>query len=86
MVIESLIMNNMVRILDPEDSTKTNRTSKLFLSISIRELHNDMVKELVVAKTPEGEVLISDIELRQISSEQLRRMSARYKEMCGCIV
>jgi len=86
MVIESPILNDMVRIPDPQDNTKTIKTSKLLLSISVRELHNDMVKLLDVAKSPEGDVLISDTKLRQILPKQIGRMSKRHKEMCGCIV
>ena len=85
MVIESPIMNDMVRIPDPQDNTKTIKTSKLLLSISVRELHNNMVKLLDVAKSPAGDVLISDTKLRQILPKQIRRMSKRHKEMCGCI-
>ena len=59
-------MNDTVRMPDPNDETQTIRTSKLLLSISVRELHNDMIIQLDVATTPEGEVLISDTKLRQI--------------------
>ena len=79
MVVESPIMNDMVRIPDPNDETKTIRTSKLLLSISVRELHNDMLELLAVAKSPEGDILISDTKLRQILPKQLRRMSAQHK-------
>ena len=65
-VVESPIMNDMVCIPDPNDETKTIKTSKLLLSISVRELHNYLLKHLDAAKTPDGEVLISDTKLRKI--------------------
>ena len=84
-VIESPIANDLVKVPDKTDPTKTVKTNKLLLQISIRELHNDLVREIPEATDPDGNVLISDTKLRQILPPELKRMTNRYKKTCGCV-
>ena len=84
-VIESPLANDTVQVPDKTDPTKKIRTNRLLLQISIRELHNDMLEQLPEVKDAEGNVLISDTKLRQIMPPEVKRMSDRYKVMCGCI-
>ena len=84
-VIESPLANDTVQVPDKMDPTKKIRTNRLLLQISIRELHNEMIEQLPEATDAEGNVLISDTKLRQIMPPEVKRMSNRYKVMCGCI-
>ena len=84
-VIESPLANDTVKVPDKNDPTKKVKTNRLLLQISIRELHNDMLEQLPEVKDAEGNVLISDTKLRQIMPPEVKRMSNRYKVMCGCI-
>jgi uncharacterized protein YciW len=64
---------------------------KLLIEISVRELHNDLLElpesgGLAEARDAEGKVIISDSVLRCLLPPQLRKMTARHKQMCGCEV
>ena len=57
--------------------------------MSIRELHNSLLSDsnnsgLKDARDEDGKIIISDSTLRSLLPPQLKKMSARYKIMCGC--
>ena len=57
--------------------------------MSVRELHNRFVSYpnnggLKDARDEDGKMIISDSTLRSLLPPQLKKMSARYKIMCGC--
>ena len=57
--------------------------------MSVRELHNSLVSDpndggLKDARDENGKIIISDSTLRSLLPPQLKKMSARYKIMCGC--
>jgi len=61
--------------------------SKLLLEILVRELHNDLLSKdmgLEEVRNAEGAVLISDTALRCLLPKQLKKMTQRHKQMCGC--
>jgi hypothetical protein len=65
---------------------------KLLLEIPVRDLHNHLVSRveeggLPQARNQNGDIVISDTALRRIIKSdipQLRRLTERYKQMCGC--
>ena len=67
---------------------KNTKVAKLLLEIPFRELHNDLVNPdsgLPRAIDPiSGKPLISDTALRYLVPPELRRMTARHEQMCGC--
>ena len=86
-VIQSPIVNDTLLIKN-RLGVKTP-VPKLLLRIPVHELHNDMIKPVSeggfsLARNPEGKVIISDTSLRKHLPPQLRRMSDRHKQMCGC--
>ena len=57
--------------------------------MSVRELHNSLVSDqndgnLKDARDEDGKIIISDSTLRSLLPPQFKKMSARYKIMCGC--
>ena len=57
--------------------------------MSVRELHNSLLSDpndggLKDARYEDGKIIISDSTLRPLLPPQLKKMSARYKIMCGC--
>jgi hypothetical protein len=87
-VIDSPISNDTVLILNPDTNLK-ERVGKLLCEVSIRELHNDLIEEevnggLKEARGVSGEVIISDSALRYLLPVQMRPMTERHKQMCGC--
>ena len=62
---------------------------KLLIQISIRELHNDLVKPMseggfAGARDKEGNIIIGDTTLKRLLPPQLRKMTKRNKILCGC--
>ena len=62
---------------------------KLFIAISIVQLHNDMICPeseggLKGVRDPVGNVLISDAALRDNLLFNLRHLKERHKQVCGC--
>jgi hypothetical protein len=89
-VIQSPITNDTLLIRNRETGVIT-RVPKLLIEISIRELHNDLIElpesgGLAEARDAEGKVIISDSMLRCLLPPQLRKMTERHKQMCGCEV
>ena len=71
------------------DQTEPQLVPKLLLQVSIRELHNSLLSDkndggIKDAKDEDGKIIISDITLRLLLPPQLKKVSARYKIMCGC--
>ena len=67
------------------------RIPKILISISIRELHNDMLKKasdggLEGAVDANGNAVISDTALRDNLPFNLRSLTERHKQVCGCEV
>ena len=57
--------------------------------MSVRELHNSLVSDpnvggLKDARDEENNIIISDSILCSLLPPRLKKMSARYKNMCGC--
>jgi hypothetical protein len=77
-------------ICDPENRTIKTQTSKLYLQISMRELHNDLLSDpplgLPEAREANAEPLISDTALRALLPPQVRSMTKKHKQMCSCEV
>ena len=82
-VVQSPIMNDYVSVKDKADPTVVHKVPKLLLQVSIRELHNDLIEQLPEA-SKDGIPLISDTKLRELMPPQVKKMTERYKEMCGC--
>jgi hypothetical protein len=90
-VVNSPIYNETLLIKDPGTSEK-RRVAKLLLEIPVRELHCNLVAPvqeggLAESRDLAGSIIISDSNLRIIIKEsipQLRRMSSRHKQRCGC--
>ena len=71
------------------DDGEKVRETKLLLLCSVRELHNDLIKSpeegrFSGARNDSGEVLISDTALRKHMPSNLKNISNRHKQMCGC--
>ena len=86
-VTESPLMNDTLIIKDKEK--KKIRVPKLLLSISVRELHNQMIRPVhdggfAGSRDGNGDVIISDTALRYFLPSNLRPMADRYKQLCGC--
>ncbi len=90
MLVPSPNSSDTLLIRDPEDRSIKTRTSKLYLQISMRELHNDLLSDpplgLPEALDANGEPLISDTALRALLPPQVRSMTKKHKQMCGCEV
>jgi hypothetical protein len=89
-VVQSPITSDTLLLPDRETGL-TICVPKLLLEISIRELHNDLIAPpksggLAEARDAEGHVIISDSVLRCLLPPQLRKMTERHKQMCGCEV
>ena len=74
-----------------EENGKKERVGKLLLEIDIRELHNNMIAPpppdgggLAEARDAAGKIIISDTALRYLLPPQLKKMTEKHKQMCGC--
>ena len=90
-VIASPILKDtvIVKVPNPDGSFRKERVGKLLLEISVRALHQDMMKEPPLgfdgAYCPiTKKLIISERHLRNILPPQLKRMSVSQKQMCGC--
>ena len=71
------------------DQTEPQLVQKLLLQVSVREPHNSLVSDpndggLKDARDEDGKIIISDSTLRSLLTPQFKKMSSRYKIMCGC--
>ena len=87
-VVQSPIANYCLK-LSIDDQVEPNLFPKLLLQVSVRELHNSMVippKEggIKEARNTDNNIIISDSTWHKIVPPQLKKMTSRYKVMCGC--
>ena len=87
-VVQSPISNDCLEVM-LDDQTKPQLVPKLVPLVSVRELHNSLVSYpndcgLKDARDEDDNIIISDSTLRSLFPPQLKKMSARYKVMCGC--
>ena len=87
-VVQSPISNDCLKVV-LYDQPEPQLVPKLLLQVSVRELHNSLVSDpndggLKDARDEDGKIIISDSTLRSLLPPQLKKMSARYKIMCGC--
>ena len=87
-IINSPISNDTILIRNPTNANEKIRVGKLLRNISIRELHNDLMAEpplgLKEALDQKGNCLISDTSLNSLMPPNVKKMSNKYKMMCGC--
>ena len=76
-------MNDYVSVKDRDDPSVVHKVPKLLLQITIRELHNDLIEQLPEA-SKDGIALVSDNKFREMMPPQVKKMTDRYKVMCGC--
>ena len=92
-VVNSPIANETL-FVENKDTLQRERVGKLLLEISVRELHNDLIElppdqggkggGLACARGSDGKIIISDTSLRYWLPPQLKPMTERHKQMCGC--
>ena len=87
-VVQSPISNYCLKVV-LYDQTEPQPVPKLLLQVSAREPHNILLSDpnyggLKDARDEDGKIIISDSTLRSLLPPQLKKMSARYKIMCGC--
>ena len=85
-----ITISNRYIIVEKKDGT-VERIPNILISISIRELHNDMLKKasdggLEGAVDANGNAVISDTALRDNLPFNLRSLTERHKQVCGCEV
>ena len=89
MVIQSPIAKDFIKIPIP-GTTEHEMKPKLLLQCSVRELHNDLVKNPAdggcAAAQPNGKIIVSDTALHYMMPPQVRKFSNKHKIMCGCEV
>ena len=79
-----------LRVPLPNGGTVFERVAKLWLEVSVRELHQDMMKPPPIGfsgaycKDDPKKLIISERYLRNILPPQLRTMSFSDKQLCGC--
>ena len=72
-----------------DDQTEPQLVTKLLLHVSVIELHNSLVSDpndggIKDDRDEDDNIIISDSTLRSLLPPQFKKMSARYKVMCGC--
>ena len=72
-----------------DDQTEPQLVPKLLPQVFVRELHNSHVSDpnygvLKDARDEDGNIISSDSTLHSLLPPQFKKMSARYKIMCGC--
>ena len=87
-VVQSPIFNDFLKV-NIDGYTRPQVFPKLLLQVSVRELHNSLISDLVYGRIKEeryenDNIIISDSTLGLLFSPQLRKISSRYKVMCGC--
>ena len=71
------------------DQTEPQLVPKCLPQVSVRELHNSIVRDpnygsLKYARDEYDNIIISDSTLHSLFPPQLKQMYARYKVKCGC--
>ena len=86
-VVQSPLVNDTLLVPD-EDGVK-QRVPKHLLRISVWELHNDLMNRdervgCPAAYDADGNLIISDTTLRNIMPKNVKRITERHKQLCGC--
>mmetsp|Transcript_49984 Transcript_49984/g.50829 ORF Transcript_49984/g.50829 Transcript_49984/m.50829 type:complete len:132 (-) Transcript_49984:258-653(-) len=81
--VQSPIKDDVVTIQDLSHQNNKRKIPKILLQCSVRELHNELVKEPEV-RDANGNVLVSDWKLRDLMPPEVRRPSKEHKQMCSC--
>ena len=68
--------------------TEPQLVPKHLFQVSVRELHNKLVRATIYcgleeARDEDENIIISDSTLRSLLTNQLQKMSSRYKVLCG---
>ena len=84
----SPITQDTLLVYNPVTGVK-ERTGKLLLEISVRELHNDMLLPenkggFAGVRDADGCIIISDTTLRKLLPKELRPATETHKQLCGC--
>ena len=87
-VVQSQIFNGCLKV-NIYGHTELQLVPNKLLQFSIRKLHNILVSDpvdggLKEARNAENNIIISDSTLRSLFPPQFKKMSSRYKAMCGC--
>ena len=83
------IYNDILLVPDHKQPGKKIRVSKLLLQISISEIHNGLIHEIIIYQLKEaidkstGKTLISDTSLCSLMTNNFRKITDRFKQMCG---
>ena len=85
--MQSPIANDCLKV-KIDGYTEPQPFPKLLLQVSIRELHNNLISTakyggLKEARDEDDKIIIGDSILRSLLPPQLKKMSSRYKVMCG---
>ena len=85
----SCVSSNVVKVLNPESNQK-EFSPKMLMDITVRDLHNDTIKpsddgglESVVDSVTQ-KVLISDTTFRLFIPPQVRKLTTKLCQICGC--
>ena len=87
-VLQSQIVNDFLKV-KIDGHTEPQLITILLVQVSTRELDNNLVSTIIDGGIKEARyeydnITISDSTLRSLLPPQLKKMSARYKIMCGC--
>ena len=79
----------LVKVTQPNELTIKERVGKLLLEISVRELHQDLLKPpptglSAIYCNSTKNLLVSERYLRNILPPQLRPITFSQKQLCGC--
>ena len=90
-VVASHITTYTILVRNKLTGKKNQRVGKYLIQISIRELHNDLIKSKneggLISEVWNGNILlVSDTGLRYIIPVNVKTFTPRYKQMCGCEV
>ena len=89
-VVASPIAKDTILVRDKLTGKKNQRVDKYSIQISIRELHNDLIKSNNKGGLNESwngkKLLVSDTGLRYIIPITVKKFTTRYKQICGCEV
>ena len=87
-VVQSPMSNDCFKIM-LDDQTESQPSPKLLLQVFVGELNNSLVSDpndggLKYARDGDNNIIISNSTFRSLLPPLSKKMSARYKVMCGC--
>ena len=89
-VVVSPIVKGTILVRDKLTDKKNQRVGKYLIQISIREVHNDLIKsknEGGISEVWNGnKLLVSDTGLRYIILVNVKKFTPNYKQICRCEV